>query len=76
MMKRGFEPSIAVALQVLEMTGDDPFFFNFLFGKALRKSSLAVVVRKNVDRREVCAVAAAVEYRQAAEFMQWSLSEG
>ena len=51
------------------------FTFNFLFGETLRSSSQAVVVRKNLDCRENCAVVAVVEYQQAAESMQWSLAE-
>ena len=34
------------------------------------------VVKKNLDCREICAVAVMVEYQQAAESMQWSLAEG
>ena len=75
-MKRGFELSVAVASQVLQMSGGEGFIFNFLFGKTLRNSSQAVVGKKNLDCREICAVAAMVEYQQAAESMQWSLAEG
>lgn len=57
----------AVASQVLKMTGGEGFMLNFLFGKALRSSSQAVVARKNLDCRDfLCAIAAVVEYRQAA----------
>ena len=38
--------------------------------------ALVMVVKKNLDRREICAVAAMVEYQQAAESMQWSLAKG
>ncbi|CAN0189078.1 unnamed protein product, partial [Laminaria digitata] len=55
-MKRGFELSAAVASQVLQMSEGEEFIFNFLFGKTLRSSSQAVVVRRNLDCR--CAVAA------------------
>ena len=34
------------------------------------------MVKKNLDCREIFAVAAMVEYQQAAESMQWSLAEG
>ena len=34
------------------------------------------MIRNNLDCREFCAVAAVVEYQQAAESMQWSLAEG
>ena len=34
------------------------------------------VVKKNLDCREICAVAVMVEYQQAAESMQWSLAKG
>ena len=34
------------------------------------------MIRNNLDCREFCAVAAVVEYQQAAESMQWSLVEG
>ena len=57
-MKRGFELSVAVALQVLQMAGGEGFTFKFLFGMTLRSSSQAMVVRKNLDCREICAVAA------------------
>lgn len=75
-MKRGFELSVAVAAQVMQLQDGDGFMFNFLFGKTLRSSSQAVVVRKNLDCREICAVAAMLEYQQAAASMQWSLGEG
>ena len=42
----------------------------------MRSSSQEVVARKNLDCREICAVAAVVEHQQAAESMQWSLAEG
>ena len=74
-MKRGFELSVAAATQVLQMGGKG-FIFNFLFGKTLRNSSQAVVVRKNLDCCEICAVAAVMEYQQTAESMPWSLAEG
>ena len=45
------------------MTGGEGFIFYFLLGKMLRNSSQAFVVRKNVDCREMCAVAAVVEYQ-------------
>ncbi|CAM9716960.1 unnamed protein product, partial [Laminaria digitata] len=61
-MKRGFEPSVAIASQVLEITGG---ISNFLFGKTLRSSSQAVMLRKNLDCREVGAAAVVVEYHQA-----------
>ena len=34
------------------------------------------MVKKNLDCREICVVAALVEYQQAAESMQWSLAKG
>ena len=69
-MKRGFELSVALASQVLQMSRGEGFIFNFLFGKTLRESSQAVVVRRNVECRDICAVAAMVEYQQAATSMQ------
>ena len=74
-MKRGFEMSVAVASQVLQMSGGEGFIFSFLFGKTMRNSSQAVVV-KNLNCREICAVAAMVEYQQEAESMQWPLAKG
>ncbi|CAN0075198.1 unnamed protein product, partial [Laminaria digitata] len=71
-MKRGFELSVAVVSQVLQMSEGEGFIFNFLFGKTLR----TVVVRRNLDCREISAVAAMVEYQQAAESLQWSLAGG
>ena len=62
-MERSFELSVAVPSQVLQMTGGEGLSFNFLFGKTLRSSSQAVVVRKNLDCHEICAVAAVVEYQ-------------
>ena len=73
-MKRGFELSVAVAAQVMQMPGGKGFIFNFLFGKNIRETSQAVVVRRNTDCREFCAVAAMIEYRQAAASMQWALA--
>ena len=61
---------------MLQMSGGEGFIFNFLFGKTLRNSFHAVVVKKNLDCREICAVAAMVEYQQAAESMHWSLAKG
>lgn len=75
-MKRGFELSVAVASQVMQMRDGEGFILNFLFGKTLRSSSQAVVVRKNLDCREICAVAAMLAYKQAAASMQWSLGDG
>ena len=75
-MKRGFELLVAVASQVLQMAGSEGFVSNFLFAKTLRSSPQGVVVRKNLDGREKCAVSAVLEYQQAAESMQWSLAEG
>ena len=57
-MKRGSELSAAVALRVLQMTGGEVFIINFLFGKTLRSSSRAVVVKKMLDGCKVCTVAA------------------
>ena len=62
-VKRGFELSVTVASQVLQMTGGEGFISNFLFGKTLRSSSQAVGVRKTLDCHEICAVAAVVEYQ-------------
>ena len=62
-MKRGFELSVALASQVLQMSRGEVFIFNFLFSKMLRESSQTVVVRRNVECREICAVAAMVECR-------------
>ena len=74
--KRGFELSVAVASQVWQMSGGEGFISNFLFGKTLQNSSHAVVVKKNQDCPEICAVATMVEYQQAAESMQWSVAKG
>ena len=38
-MKRGFQLSVAVAAQVLQMAGGEWFIFDFLFGKTLRNSA-------------------------------------
>ena len=54
-MKRGFELSVAVASQVLQMSRGEGFIFNLFFGKTLRESSQAVVVRRSVECREICA---------------------
>ncbi|CAM9728164.1 unnamed protein product [Pylaiella littoralis] len=75
-MKRGFDLSVAVAAKVLRLQGGEGFIFNFLFGKTLRSSSQAVVVKKNLDCRAICAVAAMLAYQQAATSLQWSLGEG
>ena len=32
--------------------------------------------RKNINCREICAVAVVAEYRQTAEYAQWALAEG
>ena len=58
------------------MSGGEGFIFDFLFGKTLRESSQAVVVRRNADCRKICAVASMIEYRQAAVPMQSALAEG
>lgn len=75
-MKRGFELSVAVVSQVMQLQGNDGFTLNFLFGKSLRLSSQAVEVLKNLDCRDICAVAGMLAYRQAAAPMKWSLGEG
>ena len=68
-MNRGFDLSVAGAAQVLQMSGGEGLIFNLLFGKPLRESSQAVVVRRTTDCREVCDVAAMVECQQAAASM-------
>ena len=66
---------VAVASQVLQISGGGGFISNLLFDN-LRESSHAVVVRRNASCREICAVVAMIEYRQAALSMQWELAEG
>lgn len=63
---------------VLQMVGGEGFTFDFPFGNALRTSSQAAVVRKNlsINRHGTRAVTAMVEYQQAAEAMQKSLVAG
>ncbi|CAN0175671.1 unnamed protein product, partial [Scytosiphon promiscuus] len=75
-MKRGFELSVAVVTQMLQMTGGEGVSFYFLFGKTLRKASQAVVVNVNEDCRDICSVAAMIKYRHAAASMQWELVAG
>ena len=76
-MKRGSELSVALAAQVMQLDGGRGYIINFLFGKTLRASEKqAVVISKNTDCREICAVAAIVEYQQAIESMQWDLTSG
>ena len=52
---------------MLQMSGGEGFIFKSLFGKTLRNSSQAIVVKTNLDCREICAGAAVVEYQQTAE---------
>ena len=47
-------------------------YFQFPLREEVAKSSQAVVVRKSLDYREFCTVAAVVGYRQPAESMQCS----
>ena len=41
--------------------------FNLLFGNNMWITSQAVVVRRNLDCRKICAVSAVVEYQQTTE---------
>lgn len=61
---------------VTDVAGSEGFILKFMFGKTLRRSSRSVMVRNNLDCREICEVAAVVKYRQAAESMHWSLAGG
>ena len=69
-MKRGFELSVSLGSQVVQISRGEGLIFNILFGKPPRESSQVVVVPRDVDCREICAVAAMIEYRQAAASMQ------
>ena len=75
-MTRRFEPLVSVASQVMQTSGGEGFILNFIFGQTSRKPSPAAVVRTNADCRKICAVAAMIEYRQAALYTQWALAEG
>ena len=48
--------------------------FQFPLREDVAKFLPSIVVRKSVDCRKICTVAAMVEYRQGAESMQWSLT--
>ena len=74
--KGGFDLSVPAACQALQVSRAEGIVFNFLLGKTLRESSQAVVVVRNAGCREICAVAAMIEYRQAAASIQWALADG
>ena len=67
-MQRGFELSVAAASQAVYMTGGE-VLISILLGDTLRITCQAVVARNNLDCRKIYAVAAVVEYQQAAESM-------
>ena len=78
-MNAGFRPSVAghVMSQVLQMPGDrgsHQFIYSFL-GRQ-NESALSSGSGVKDHCREVCAVAAMIEYRQAAASKQWVGAEG
>ena len=61
-------------IEIVVDDGKREVHFHFPLQKMLRSSSQAVVVRKSLDCRKFCTVAAVVEYRQQAESMRGSLT--
>ena len=70
--QRGLGLSHALAAQVLGFPGGEGLIFNFHFGKTLRESSLAVVVRRNRTCPELCPVRAVQEFAIVAKSMGWA----
>lgn len=81
-MKRGFDLSVAVAPQALQMAGGGGFVFNFLVRKALRSSFQEVVVRKNLNCRLIFSVFIAADplwsstCRRRDPYKECSLEQG
>lgn len=75
-VQRGLDLSYALAAQVLSLPGGAGLIFNFHFGKTLRDSSLAVVVRQDRECRELCPVRAVQEFGMVAKSMGWALRQG
>ena len=70
-VQRGLGLSHALAAQVLSLPRGEGLIFNFHFGKTLRESSLAVVVRRDRSCHELCAVRAVQEFALVADSMGW-----
>ena len=70
-VQRGLGLSHALVAQVLSLPGDEGLIFNFHFGKTLRESSLAVVVRRDRGCPELCPVRAVQEFAIVAKSLGW-----
>ncbi|CAM9535322.1 unnamed protein product [Laminaria digitata] len=75
-MKRGLDLARTLGAQLLRLPDHKGLIFNFQFGKPLRASSEAVVVRQNEDCPEICPVRAMWEYTTAAAGARWDMSNG
>ncbi|CAN0042059.1 unnamed protein product, partial [Pylaiella littoralis] len=75
-MRRGFDLSFTLALQVLKLPNSEGFIFNFHFGKTLRTSTDSVVVWADADNHQTCAVRAVNAYITAATRTGWDLALG
>ena len=75
-MRRGHDLSFTMGSQVLRLPAGQGLIFNFQFGKTLRDSVDAVVVRPDVACPSICAVSNVTAYISAAERIGWDLSQG
>ena len=75
-MKRGLDLARTLGTELLRLPDHKGLVFNFQFGKLLRASSQAVVVRQDEDCPETCPIRAMWEYTTAASEAQWDMSVG
>lgn len=62
--------SVTLGALVWRLPRNEGLVFNFYFGKWLRSSSHAVVVRPNLDCPEICAVNAMADCSEAARSLR------
>ena len=74
--QRGFDLSCALTAQVLKLPDREGLIFNLHFGKSLRDSSHAIVVRRDRECPDLCPVRAIEEFVGVTKSMGWAPSEG
>lgn len=75
-MRRGYDLSFTLGSQILRLPESRGLIFNFHFGKTLRESAEAVVVRPDSQCPAVCALRGVTAYISAAERLGWDLTTG
>ena len=74
--QRGFDLSCALTAQVLKLPDREGLIFNLHFGKSLRDSSHAIVVRRDRECPDLCPGRAIEEFVGVTKGMGWAPKEG